>query len=269
LTFLTVSRILAVLAATIPVVAEAHKAWLLPSQTVVSGHSTTVLVDAAISNDLFHFTYYPLPLDTLELTGPEGAAVQPLGVQTSSLRSSFELRLDRPGTYQATVAAEFLVATYIEAGEEKFWRGPPAAFAKAVPGNARNLEVEHLQRRIETFITAGSPTALRKPSGSGVELVADTHPNDLYAGDRATFRFLFDGKPAAGADVYLLPGGTRYRDGQAETQLRADQDGRVTIVWPAAGLYWLEASLSTDASPYREASKRTAVYMATLEVLSH
>jgi hypothetical protein len=33
--------------------AQAHRAWLLPSATVLSGTDAWVTVDAAISNDLF------------------------------------------------------------------------------------------------------------------------------------------------------------------------------------------------------------------------
>lgn len=39
----------------LPTIAEAHRAWMLPSATVLSGDDPWVTVDAAISNDLFYF----------------------------------------------------------------------------------------------------------------------------------------------------------------------------------------------------------------------
>ena len=43
------------LALVVPFTAQAHKAWLRPSQTVISGSAPWITVDAAVSNDLFYF----------------------------------------------------------------------------------------------------------------------------------------------------------------------------------------------------------------------
>ena len=59
-----------------PLVAQAHKAWLLPSQTTFSGNDSLVTVDAAISNDLFYFNHHAMALDNLEVTSPDGKAVE-------------------------------------------------------------------------------------------------------------------------------------------------------------------------------------------------
>lgn len=71
--FLLLSTILAAL----PFTAQAHKAWLLPSQTVIAGQSPWITVDAAISNDLFYFNHAPLSLDTLIITAPNGSHERP------------------------------------------------------------------------------------------------------------------------------------------------------------------------------------------------
>ena len=49
--------------------AQAHRAWLLPSATVLSGTDSWITVDAAISNDLFYFEHHPLQLDNLSVLG--------------------------------------------------------------------------------------------------------------------------------------------------------------------------------------------------------
>ena len=65
---------LALAAALVPFGASAHKAWLLPSQTVIAGENPWITVDAAVSNDLFHFNHVPLPLERLAITAPDGKA---------------------------------------------------------------------------------------------------------------------------------------------------------------------------------------------------
>ncbi len=43
----------------LPLSADAHRAWLLPSATVLSGADNWVTIDAAVSNDLFYFEHMP------------------------------------------------------------------------------------------------------------------------------------------------------------------------------------------------------------------
>ena len=58
----------------LPLSALAHKAWLLPSQTVAAGDKPVITVDAAVSNDLFYFNHVPLRGDFV-ITAPDGSAV--------------------------------------------------------------------------------------------------------------------------------------------------------------------------------------------------
>ena len=46
--------IIALLACSLPLVANAHRAWVLPAATVLSGENAWVTFDAAVSNDIFH-----------------------------------------------------------------------------------------------------------------------------------------------------------------------------------------------------------------------
>ena len=48
------------LAICLPLSAQAHRAWMLPSATVLSGEDPWITVDAAVSNDLFYFEHFPL-----------------------------------------------------------------------------------------------------------------------------------------------------------------------------------------------------------------
>ncbi len=248
--------------------ALAHKAWLLPSQTVLSGEKPVVTFDAAVSNDLFYFNHVPLRLENLAVTAPDGSKVQPSGQATGKYRSVFDVELTQQGTYRIGLANDYATASWDENGEQKRWRGAPAEFAAKVPKVAKDLKVGQSLSRVETFVTYGSPSeGALKPSGSGLELVPVTHPNDLFAGEAAKFRLQVDGKPAAGLDIEVVRGGTRYRNAQDEIKVKTGANGEFSVTWPDAGMYWLEATTEDAKTSVPGATARRLGYVATFEVL--
>ncbi|MBD7922988.1 DUF4198 domain-containing protein [Xanthomonas bonasiae] len=256
------------IAAVLPFSALAHKAWLQPSQTVLAGERPWITVDAAVSNDLFYFNHVPLRLDNLVITAPDGSAVQPQNPATGKYRSVFDVELAQTGTYRLALVNDGVFANWNENGQRKRWRGNAASFASEVPKGAKDLQVSQSLGRVETFVTNGAPnqTAL-KPSGRGLELVPVTHPNDLFAGEKATFKLHIDGKPAPGLDVEIVRGGTRYRNAQDELKLTTDAQGSFSVTWPEAGMYWLETSSEDTKTSMPQAKQRRLSYVATLEVL--
>lgn len=253
--------------------AEAHRAWLKPSATVLSGDDAVVTVDAAISNTLFHPDHYPMSTDGIAVTAPNGEAVDIMNAAKGRYRSVFDVELAQQGTYKIATASGGLRAFWRDAeGNRKMWPGrgeqaEESEFATAVPKDAQDLSVSRGWRRIETFVTVGAPTdAALEPTGQGLELVPLTHPNDLYATETATFKLLIDGEPAIGAEVEVVPGGMRYRNSQNAMVVTANTAGEIELTWPQAGMYFLEASYRDDkaAAP---ATIRTGSYAATFEVL--
>lgn len=257
------------LSAVVPVAAHAHKAWLLPSSTVLSGkEGLAVTVDAAASNDLFYFDHRPLQLDGLVVTGPDGAKVEAENASTGKYRSSFDLPLKAAGTYRVALVMDGVFARYKEDGKDKRWRGRAENIAKEIPASATDLVITQNLRRLETFVTAGNPDeAALKPVGTGLEMQPITHPNDLVAGSEAEFKLLLDGKPAPGLKVEIVRGGIRYRNQLGDTIVTTDDGGVFKYTWPEAGMYWLEASVSDDKTTVKDAKERRAGYAATLEVL--
>lgn len=253
--------------ALIPGVSDAARAWILPSQTIVARNGGFVTFDAAMADDLFSFNQGAMPLDQLAVTTPDGAPIEAQNPAKGKTRSSFDLEVRTPGTYRIAIAGDNVMARWEEDGKPKRWRGTPAEMAASIPTNAAKLEVEQMQRRVETFVTVGAPTDL-KTSGTGLELQALRHPNDLYAGEAARFKFLLDGKPVKDLEVEIIAGGTRYRDQPDPLVLKTDKDGIVTVTWPSAGLYWVDAEVADENATVPKVRKRRASYNATLEVLS-
>jgi hypothetical protein len=301
--------------------ADAHRAWLLPSATILSDTGSWITVDAAISDALFYFDHNPMrlvgigadvpgggrgprgagvgapgapeatgatpaaatpaaggpgaggggprgmPRQALTITAPDGSTIEPQNGSLGQFRSTFDVKLDKPGTYKLAVVNSGLSASYTLNGEKKRWRGDAESFKKDVPADAKDLEVTEQQRRLETYVTAGKPSKdVFKPTGKGLELDPVTHPNDLFAGEPAKFRLLLDGQPAPGARVTVVPGGIRYRDAINEINATSGPDGIVSITWPEAGMYWLEAVVEDGKAEVANA-KRRATFVATLEVM--
>jgi uncharacterized GH25 family protein len=258
----------ALLACTValPLAANAHDQWIVPSSTVLSAQNNWITVDAAVGNDKFYFNHAPMRLDGLAVTAPDGAAVQAENINRGKLRSTFDLQLAQSGTYRVAVVNDGVFARWKENGTAKRYFGKAEGMAQAVPAQAQDLEVTQSLGRVETFVTVGKPSPV-KITGKGLELQDVTHPNDLVSGEKATFQFLLDGKPAAALQVTVVPGGSRYRDKTGEMKLTADHDGRISITWPHAGMYWLEASAEDSKVTVAQANKRRLGYAATLEVL--
>jgi len=275
------------LAICLPLSAQAHRAWMLPSATVLSGEDPWVTVDAAVSNDLFYFEHFSMriegigdismqpagqrarPAPKLHVFAPDGSDVKPQNGAIGRYRSTFDLHLTQKGTYKLAIANSGLFASWKEGQENKRWMGKAEDFAKQVPANAAELKVAQNSSRMEVFVTSGNPTTtVLKPTGVGLELAPITHPNDLFAGEAAEFTLLLDGKPAAGVEVSVIPGGNRYRDELGEINTTSDANGKISITWPNAGMYWLEAKLSSKEGVSAPATERRASYSATLEVLA-
>ncbi|WP_157217656.1 DUF4198 domain-containing protein [Flavisphingomonas formosensis] len=153
-------------------------------------------------------------------------------------------------------------------GEGGARRMPPVAF-EDIPAEATDVHLTEIANRVETFVTLGAPTTtIFKPTGKGMELEPVTHPNAIAAGETARFRFLIDGKPAAGLKVTVVPGGDRYREDVGTIELATGADGVVAVTWPHAGMYWLGAEATDDNPSEKRAEARRMSYAATFEVMT-
>ena len=263
------------LAALAAVPASAHRQWMMPSSTVVSGDDVWVTVDAAVSNDLFYFEHQPMRLDAMKAWAPDGTEAAIENKSTGRYRSTFDVHLTQKGTWRIASVADMLMGSYDLNGKtERLPRGTTAAnLAERVPAGATNVKTAEANNRNEIFVTVGEPTTtLFKPVGKGIELVPVTHPNDLIAGETATFQFLFDGKPTAGLPVTVIHGGIRYRDQLGQIDLTTGADGKVEVTWAEPGMYWLNVTTPQVEGGEGEGAPpplaRRASYVTTLEVLA-
>jgi uncharacterized GH25 family protein len=246
--------------------AHAHRAWILPSATVVSGDKAWVTLDGAVSNNLFFPDHRPMQVEAITITAPDGSTVKPVNATVGQYRTTFDLELKQKGTYRIAQANSGLNASWKEGAETKRWRGTMQEFVAQGIDKKPGVELTASSRRVETFVTNGAPSAL-KATGKGLELGGATHPNDLYSGEEVTFTLTDNGKPAANIEVTLIQGGDRYRDEPGELKLKTGADGTLKIKLENAGMYWLEAEASGTTTMEGKSLKSQSTYVAVLEVL--
>ena len=258
----------AIAAIAIPASVGAHRLWMVPSTTVVSGADSWVTFDAAASNDLFYPDHQPLRAEPA-VVAPDGSAGKVANFSIGKYRSTFDVQIDKPGTWKLALVNNGVMGSYMLEGKEvRLPRGLTAdTLAAAVPAGATGVKLGENVSRNEVFVTSGAPTdTVLKGTGQGLEFAPVTHPNDLTASEAATFGFTIDGKPAAGLTVTIIAGGSRYREALGEITLKTDAKGQVSVKWPGAGMYWLNTTATGKSTTIPNAEKRLS-YTATLEVL--
>jgi uncharacterized GH25 family protein len=262
----SIALIAALATLALPMSAQAHRAWLAPTSTVLSGSDAWVGFDAGMSNGVFIPDHAAMNLAGLVITAPDGSTAEPENMVRARYRSSFDLHLTQAGTWRVANVSDGVTVSYKQGGEQKRWRGAEADMAANIPADATEVVATRSNSRTETFVTLGEPsTTALAPTGKGIELVPITHPNDVVAGEPATFKLVRDGQPAVDLDVTIARGGTRYRDNPEEITVKTGADGAFTVTWPEPGMYWMNASVRTPASGDEMAS--TAQYNGVVEVL--
>lgn len=258
----------AIALAAVPATLQAHRLWMMPSTTVISSADGWVTFDAAASNDVFNPDHQPMRAEPAAFA-PDGSAAKIENFATGRFRSTFDLHLTQPGTWKVSMQNDGVGGSYKLAGEEK--RLPRGTSADKLPGiipaGATDVKLMQMESRNEVFVTSGAPTdTVLRASGKGLELTAETHPNDVVTGEEAVFGFTIDGKPAAGIEVLVVRGGQRYRDAVDEKTLKTDAAGKVRVSFAEPGMYWLNATASGKSATIPDAARRMS-YAATLEVL--
>lgn len=231
--------------------AFAHRTWIITSSSVLSGEAPWVTVDAAVSNNLFFPDHVAPPLANYEVIGPDKANVEVQNGNRGKYRTTFDVELAKPGTYKIQAARPSVTASWEENGEPQRFRGTEADFEAQGIKDKPGVTVTRSYNRVETFVTSGEPTLTAlEPTGKGLELSFEkSHPNDLFAGETATFILLKDGKPAAGVEVTIVKGDDRYRTEQGEVKVLSSEDGSIEFAFPEAGRYWLSARVGGGRGP--------------------
>lgn len=276
----------AVGAATLAAPALAHRQWLLPSTTTLSDTNQYVTVDAAVSNDLFYPDHVAMRPEQIKVWAPDGTQGAIENAATARHRTTFDVKVDKPGTWKIGTEMSSVMGSFKLNGET--WRvggrrgPPPAAGAGApqgaprvqsvatpaeIPAGATDVKLTEVMGQNAIFVTAGAPSdGVFKPVGKGLEMQPVTHPSELVSNEEGQFRFLVDGKPAAGVAVTVVPGSKKFRETEGVQELTTGTDGVLRVKWPVPGMYWMSATLTDAKASVPRATERRMTFTTTLEV---
>ncbi|RYH02925.1 MAG: DUF4198 domain-containing protein, partial [Alphaproteobacteria bacterium] len=109
----------------LPVAASAHRQWIIPSATVLSGTNSGVTFDAASSTDLFFPDHRPMQLNNLKVWAPDGSEGKIENASTGAYRSTFDVKIDKPGTWKVGSKSSSVSGTFMLNGEERRVGGRP------------------------------------------------------------------------------------------------------------------------------------------------
>lgn len=276
----------AVSVATFTAPAMAHRQWLLPSTTTLSDTNQYVTVDAAISNDLFYPDHVAMQPEQIKVWAPDGSQGTIENAAKGRHRSTFDVKVDKPGTWKIGTETSAVMGSFKLNGET--WRvggrrGPPPAAGAGgtqaaprvqsvatpaeIPAGATDVKLTEMVGQNAIYVTAGAPSeGVFKPTGKGLEMQPITHPSELVADEEGQFRFLVDGKPAAGVAVTVVPGSKKFRESEAVQELTTGADGVLRVTWPLAGMYWMSATVTDAKASTPRATERRMIFTTTLEV---
>ena len=119
-TVLTAAGLIAMACAVLPGTALAHRQWLLPSTTALAGTDSGVTVDAAVSNDLFYPDHFPLDVSDVQVFAPDGSPAQMQNPAKGLYRSTFDVVIDKPGTWKIGLEQTSLSGSFTLDGQT--WR---------------------------------------------------------------------------------------------------------------------------------------------------
>ena len=129
---------------------------------------------------------------------------------------------------------------------------------------AGNMRARHLSMTLALLQDAETGQRGYLLTGRTEYLEPYTHALERIDQSLATLHVDYAQDGAAKAMIAVLD--RHVRDKLAELKLKTDGKGQFSVTWPAAGMYWLEASTRDTKTSVPQAKERRVSYSATLEV---
>lgn len=215
--------------------AVAHTPFLAPVSFQVR-EGGTVSLDAGFAEEFF-VPEVAFDNSEFQVIGPDGVAKPAARVERLKTRTVVEHTLDGgKGTYRFSTGTRLgaVFRTFDLDGKSQTGRDD----GKPLPKGATLTSHYQTLSRSEVYLTAGAPDrAALKPYGTGLELVPDTHPGDLYAGEHFDFTVLYDGKPLPAQKVEVFHATGTRASGEAVTTVTTDAQGKARLPLGQAGAY--------------------------------
>lgn len=242
--------------------ATAHTPYLAPASFEPLGGWVTL--DAAFAEKFF-VPEVAFDQSEFKVLQPDGKAITPKELFVGKTRTAVAHQLEQDGTYKFSTGQRFgaVFRSWQQDGKTHNSRDPK----EQIPAGAKLTAHFQSVTLAETYVSKGAPsqTAL-KPSNKGLELVFQSHPNDLYIQSPIKATVLYNGKALAEQKVQVYPANSAEAETKASKELTTDKQGQLTFELDKAGTYLLLTRFRTDAPAGAKAPTYSYSYSAVVEV---
>ena len=125
--------------------ALADHMFIMPSTSNLNGSQSIVQIDAAGADNIFQFDHRPMPLDSIKVYRPDGSENPKSEGLQSRFRSTFDLKLDAPGTWKIAATNLMVSGTAMIDGVERRVASMRMASPPTAPGRIwpKKLPIEN------------------------------------------------------------------------------------------------------------------------------
>ncbi|MGB0833218.1 MAG: DUF4198 domain-containing protein [Psychrobium sp.] len=243
--------------------ALAHTPYLQPTSFEVN-RSGKVSFDASFAEKFF-VPEVAFNNSIFKVTGPDGKQTTPEFLSVLSTRTVAEHTLKTEGTYRVSTGNRLgkIFKIYKKDGERHAAKDPKAP----LPKGAKLLSFFQSNTKAETYVTKGKPSqGALAATNEGLELVMNTHPNELFVGDDIDMTVQYDGKGIDDLTVEVMLAKDQFSTDKASYKIKSD-DGKLTLNVEEPGTYLLRARHRTDAPEGSVAPVISNTYTLTLEII--
>jgi len=215
--------------------AHAHMPYLLPSSFDVQPKDM-IGVDAGFTEKFF-ISDVAFGETAFTIVTPTGERMPFSDIRQFKQRTVAEQKLpDEKGTYRLSTGPRLgaIFRTWERNGKTETARDPQ----QIMPADARLLSHYQSLSISEAYVTAGKPSSKAlTPLGKGLEIVAVSHPGDLFVNEKFDFVVHYDGKPLPQQKVSIYRSPMDLASQSTVQQLSTDADGRIALPLTKSGIY--------------------------------
>ncbi len=242
----------------------AHTPYLVPSRFEPLDNGLITL-DAAFAEHFF-VPDVAFDSDKFSATNPDGTRVKADAVHRLKSRTVLEHTLEQDGTYRFSTGHRYgaVFTTYEQEGETLTSRNSDFT----LPNDARLIEQFQSVTLAETYISKGAPTNTALQSrNKGLEIVPQSHPNELFVGDEFTFKTLFNGKALDSARVDIFRARYQFGTDKPDITLHTLSNGMASFKATEEGIYLLQIRHRAPAPAGSAAPLYSNTYTLVIEVI--
>ncbi|MFV0276409.1 MAG: DUF4198 domain-containing protein [Parahaliea sp.] len=241
-----------------------HTPYLAPN-TFEPLNGDVVTLDAAFAEHFF-VPEAAFDMGQFAVTHPDGRVHAPETLVVLRTRAVLEHRLATDGTYRFSTGRRLgrVFRMYELDGKRQVAEDPAAP----LPPGAKPQAFFQSVTMAETYVSKGAPNrAALAPRNDGLELVAQGHPSELFAGEAFDLRALFFGEALAGLKVDVLLASGLLGATEPLQTLSSSDSGAISFVPPQKGIYLLRTRHRAPSPEGSLAPEYSHTYTLVLEVI--